>query len=193
MCRPPGLRFGHAQAPAPPLGRVPPGRLPRAGRRHGTGRRDPGRERGARGPAHPPGPARPGPARRGLRGPLAPPDSPLSITRAEAFNILVEDAVDRLEARWRKELAGVDFAVAPVPGPEAISGVGVSPGGVPLSRLYPGGAGRRAHIVLYRRPIEARAKGRADLAILVQDLVTEQVADLLGLTPEQIDPDYGLD
>ncbi|WP_019878259.1 metallopeptidase family protein [Sporichthya polymorpha] len=130
---------------------------------------------------------------RGLRGPLAPPDSPLSITRAEAFNILVEDAVDRLEVRWRKELAGVDFAVAPVPGPEAISGVGVSPGGVPLSRLYPGGAGRRPHIVLYRRPIEARAKGRADLAILVQDLVTEQVADLLGLTPEQVDPDYGLD
>ncbi len=130
---------------------------------------------------------------RGLRGPLAPPESPLSLTRAEAFNRLVEDAVDRLEQRWRKELTAVEFAVAAVPGPEAITGVALTPGGVPLSRLYQGGAGRNARIVLYRRPIEARAKGRADLAILVQDLVTEQVAELLGLTPEAIDPDYGLD
>jgi hypothetical protein len=129
---------------------------------------------------------------RGLRGPLAPPESPLSRTRAEAFNDLVLDGVERLEVRWRKELAAVEFAVEAVPGPGALP-TATSPGGVPLSRLHPGGAGRNARIVLYRRPIEARAKGRADLAILVQDLITEQVAELLGLEPDIVDPDYGLD
>lgn len=131
---------------------------------------------------------------RGLRGPLAPPESPLSRTRAEAFNDLVEDAVERLEVRWRRELAAVEFAIAQVPGAGTVpEGTALSPSGVPLSRLHPGGAGRNARIVLYRRPIEARAKGRADLAILVQDLITEQVAELLGVSPETIDPDYGLD
>ena len=131
---------------------------------------------------------------RGLRGPLAPPESPLSQTRAEAFNELVEDAVERLEQRWRKELAAVEFAIEQVPGPGAVpEGTATSPSGVPLSRLHPGGVGRNARIVLYRRPIEARAKGRGELAILVQDLITEQVAELLGVPPETIDPDYGLD
>ncbi len=128
---------------------------------------------------------------RGLRGPLAPPESPLSRSRSEAFNDLVLDAVERLEVRWRTELAAVEFAVEAVPRTDA-SGPG-GPDGVTLSRLYPGGAGRNARIVLYRRPIEVRAGNRSDLAVLVQDLVVEQVADLLGIAPEAVDPDYGLD
>lgn len=130
---------------------------------------------------------------RGLRGPLAPPESPLSRTRAEAFNDFVLDAVERLEGKWRKELAAVEFAVEAVPGPDAIGSVATSGSGVPLSRLHTGGAGRNARIVLYRRPIEARAKNRGDLAILVHDLIVEQVAELLGIDPEAVDPDYGLD
>lgn len=137
----------------------------------------------------------------GLRGPLAPPESPLSRTRAEAFNDLVLDAVERLEGRWRRELASVEFAVEAVPAPDVSGSAATSatgsatggPDGVPLSRLHLGGAGRNARIVLYRRPIEARAKGRGDLAVLVHDLIVEQVAELLGIPPETIDPDYGLD
>jgi predicted Zn-dependent protease with MMP-like domain len=125
---------------------------------------------------------------RGLRGPLAPPDSPLTRSRTERFADLVLDGVERLERRWRRELQEVEFAVEEVP--PADSAVD---GPVPLGRLYRGGAGRDARIVLYRRPIEARATGRADLAALVQDLLTEQVADLLGLEPEAVDPDYGTD
>jgi predicted Zn-dependent protease with MMP-like domain len=49
-----------------------------------------------------------------------------------------------------------------------------------------------ARIVVYRRPVETRAHGGDELAELVQDVVTEQVADLLGRSPEEIDPDYGL-
>jgi hypothetical protein len=45
--------------------------------------------------------------------------------------------------------------------------------------------------VVYRRRVQARAGERAELTDLVADVVTEQLADLLGLSPEQVDPDYG--
>lgn len=127
---------------------------------------------------------------RGMRGPLAPPDSPLARTRADRFGDLVLDAVERLESRWERELATVEFAVEPVPPPPEPADAALGRE-VLLARLHPGGAGRPARIVLYRRPVEARAATRADLAVLVHDLVVEQVADLLGLEPETVDPDYG--
>jgi predicted Zn-dependent protease with MMP-like domain len=46
-------------------------------------------------------------------------------------------------------------------------------------------------VVLYRRPIEARAVGTDELADLVHDVVVEEVAELLGLEPEIVDPAYG--
>lgn len=43
--------------------------------------------------------------------------------------------------------------------------------------------------MLYRRPLEARAKDGADLSDLVHDVLVEQVATYLGLDPEVIDGD----
>ncbi|MGQ0845334.1 MAG: metallopeptidase family protein [Sporichthyaceae bacterium] len=128
---------------------------------------------------------------RGLRGPLAPPDSPLARSRADRFADLVLDSVERLERRWSNELADVEFAVENVPPVDRpLDPINNS---IPLSRLYPGSAGHSPRIVLYRRPIEARATGRAELTALVHDLVVEQVAELLGVEPETVDPEYGLD
>ena len=61
---------------------------------------------------------------------------------------------------------------------------------VPLSRLYRTGvAGISAPvIVLYRRPLESRARAGEDLADLVHDVVVEQVARLLGRSTDEIDP-----
>lgn len=115
---------------------------------------------------------------------------PLRRTRADRFADLVLDAVERLEVRWRRELADVEFAVEPVPPTDRGSATDAGES-VPLSRLYPGGAGRNARIVIYRRPVEVRASGEADLAALVHDLVVERVADLLEVAPETIDPEYG--
>jgi predicted Zn-dependent protease with MMP-like domain len=42
--------------------------------------------------------------------------------------------------------------------------------------------------VLYRRPLEIRARDRSDLADLVHEVVVDQVAVLLGRDPEDIDP-----
>ena len=45
-------------------------------------------------------------------------------------------------------------------------------------------------LVLFRRPIEHRAESRADLEALLLTIVVEQVAELLGLDPERVDPRY---
>jgi predicted Zn-dependent protease with MMP-like domain len=43
--------------------------------------------------------------------------------------------------------------------------------------------------VLYRRPLELRALDQDDLAELVLDVLIHEVADLLGVGPEVIDPE----
>ncbi|PXY21092.1 metallopeptidase family protein [Prauserella muralis] len=134
---------------------------------------------------------------RGLRGPLYPATLPAAASRAEKFDALVLDALEPIEARWRHELTRLDVAVDDVPEvreelpPAQADGV-LHDGSVPLSRLVPAGVDRaglptRARIVLYRRPLEARAKDPAELADLVHDVLVEQVAIYLGVEPDIID------
>lgn len=110
---------------------------------------------------------------------------PLSLTRAEQFDELVLDSVERLERKW-PQLAGVEFAVEEVPPPGAELW---SDDPVPLGRVVRAGRDEPARIVVYRRPLEVRAPVRVDLGLLVHEIMIEQVADLLGLDPEIIDPD----
>ena len=49
---------------------------------------------------------------------------------------------------------------------------------------------RPARIVLYRRPLMARADGDEELGELVLDVVVEEFARLLGLDPQIVDPGY---
>ena len=125
---------------------------------------------------------------RGLRGPLAPAQLPVSRTRSERFYDLVHEEVRRVTGRWQRELAGVEFTVEEVPLVEPWAD-GADP--VPLGRLHAAAADRPARIVIYRRPVQARGGGdERDLARLVRDVVVEEVADLLGLSPESVDPTY---
>ncbi|MGW5127986.1 metallopeptidase family protein [Streptomyces sp. NPDC004069] len=144
----------------------------------------------------PPRAAGPGPRRRdrhgrGMRGPIAPPQVPLAASRAEAFADLVQDSVDRLERRW-PQLADIDFFVVEVP---RLDGPGQTwnDEAVPLGGTVASREGRRARVVVYRRPVEIRTKSRDERAALVHEIVVEQVAELLGLTPETVDPRYGED
>ncbi|MGY1835173.1 metallopeptidase family protein [Blastococcus sp. SYSU DS0510] len=136
---------------------------------------------------------------RGLRGRLVPAQVPLSRSRAEQFDDLVLDAVEDLERRWERELAGVEFAVEDVPWVEhtdpddaLLDADVLDDAGVPLARLLPArrekGEDVPPRIVVYRRPLELRAHDREDLADLVRDVVVDQVATLLGRDPEEIDP-----
>ncbi len=131
---------------------------------------------------------------RGLRGRLVPTDVPLYRSRAQQFDDLVLDAVARLEPRWESELSGIEFAVQEVPD-EEIEGEDLVP--VPLARIDPGepdphvpGGARSPRIVLYRRPLLARAEDEEELSELIFDVVVEEVAELLGLDPDTIDPGY---
>lgn len=141
---------------------------------------------------------------RGLRGPLVPPvvrvgtvdvRVPASQTRSERFDELVLDAVEHLEERWGNQLEAVEFAVEDVPPVAVLEPYDAdvvldetAGGGVPLGRLLPGGGGRAPRVVVYRRPLEARAVDRGDLADLVHDVVVDQVARLLDLDPDEVDP-----
>jgi predicted Zn-dependent protease with MMP-like domain len=127
---------------------------------------------------------------------------PLSQTRGERFDDLVLDAVEHLEERWGKQLEGVEFAVEDVPSvplddaggyDEGVVADETAGGAVPLGRLLAPGVDDRgqaspARIVVYRRPLEARAVDRIDLADLVHDVVVDQVARLLGMDPDDVDP-----
>jgi predicted Zn-dependent protease with MMP-like domain len=131
---------------------------------------------------------------RGLRGELAPRAVPRQRTRGQQFDDLVLDAVEHLEQRWSRELHGVEFAVEEVPPADASAGSedGVDDP-VPLSRLQPAsGTGRMTtppRIVVYRRPLEARAADPDDLSDLVLDVVVHEVAHLLDVEPEIVDPE----
>ncbi|MFI9050029.1 metallopeptidase family protein [Streptomyces sp. NPDC053427] len=129
---------------------------------------------------------------RGMRGPIAPPQVPLSVSRADAFVDLVYDSRDRLERRW-PQLSEVDFLVVEVPGfgPDDLPDAETDGETVPLGRVLPAGGGHRDRIVIYRRPVEIRTKSRDERALLVHEVVVEQVADLMGLAPESVDPRYG--
>ncbi|MFH8574122.1 metallopeptidase family protein [Streptomyces sp. NPDC017993] len=131
---------------------------------------------------------------RGMRGPIAPPQVPLSVSRADAFIDLVYDSRDRLERRW-PQLSDVDFLVLDVPGfgPDEGPDAGADEEAVPLGRAVPAAGPHRDRIVIYRRPVEIRTKNRDERALLVHEVVVEQVAELLGLAPESVDPRYGQD
>ncbi|MFI0417993.1 peptidase [Spongiactinospora gelatinilytica] len=127
-----------------------------------------------------------------MRGPIAPPHVPIARSRSERFDDFVLDAVDRLKPRWARQLASVEFSVEEVP---PASELGDGPGRVvgepiPFGRAEPAAGSGPAAVVVYRRPLEARARDRDTLGALVHDAVVEQVANLLGLSPETVDPGY---
>ncbi len=118
---------------------------------------------------------------RGLRGSLTPGDLPVTLTRAEQFDELVLTAVTRLERRWGDQLAVVEVAGEDVPGPDADP--------VPLGRSEVATLDRPARLVVYRRPVEARARSRGAREDLVHAVVVDQLAELLGLDRATVDPE----
>lgn len=144
---------------------------PAVGRRTG-GRRD-RRGRGIRGPAV-------------LPGPLSPQGVPVTRTRRELFDSAVLGVLRRLEERWHDQLGLIEFAVEETP----IVPEDWSADTVPLATLVPGSGPTPTRLVVFRRPIELRSETRADLDALVLTVLVEQVSELLGIPPEEVDPDY---
>lgn len=134
---------------------------------------------------------------RGLRGRLVPPvvvvgerqvAVPAALTRAGRFDDLVRGVLADLERRWPGRLDGMEAVVEEVPaelvGTEGVVADDTAGGTVPLARLI---AGPVPRLVVYRRPLEARAHDRGDLADLVREVVHDAVTDLLGVDRDELD------
>jgi hypothetical protein len=143
-----------------------------------------------------------GSSRRGreMRGPLLPPTVPGWRSRAERFDMAVLEAYEPIERRWQERLTGLDIAVDEIPriapkDPDSVQWPPevVADGPIALARLIPAGVDvrgntTRARIVLFRRPIERRAKDSLDLTDLLHEILVAQVATYLGVEPSVIDP-----
>ncbi len=121
-----------------------------------------------------------------LAGPLSPRGVPSVRTPREVFDAIVLGVVRRLEERWHDELGLIEFAVEETP----IVPDDWSADTVPLASLVRATGSTPTRLVMFRRPIELRCETRSDLNALVLTVLVEQVSELLGLPPEEIDPGY---
>lgn len=121
-----------------------------------------------------------------LPGPLSPVGVPSARSRRGRFDDLVLGVVQEIEERWHRELGLVEFAVEEIPWvPEDWSAETV-----PLASLVRGSGTTPTRLVLFRRPIELRSETRGDLSAMVLTVLVEQLSELLGKPPEEIDPRY---
>ena len=124
-----------------------------------------------------------------MRGPAILPErpgEPVLPTPRERFDELVVEVVADLERRWSDRLGLVEYGVEDAPQIPDDWATGT----VPLSSLVRGSGGQPTRLVLFRRPIEHRCETRADLDALVLTILVEQVAELLGIDPADVDPRY---
>ena len=102
-------------------------------------------------------------------------------------------------AALRSDLGVLVEEVPPLPG-DGLADPALDPSvledqGVPLSRVVERPHDTRGRpmppiLILYRRPLEVRAMDRTDLADLVHDVLVEQLAALLGVSPDDLDPGF---
>ena len=138
---------------------------------------------------------------RGIRGPLMPTKIPRYRRRPELFDAAVLEAYAPIQQQFTVELESLDIAVDTIPRmrlnmdwdsfpPEV-----VVDGPVPLGRIIQAGIDihgypTRARIVIFRMPIEQRVQGAKERQELLTIVLTQLVAQYLGITPEDIDPHF---
>ena len=138
---------------------------------------------------------------RGVRGPLMPTKIPRYRRRPELLDAAVLEAYAPIQQQFTVELESLDIAVDTIPRmrlnmdwdsfpPEV-----VVDGPVPLGRIIQAGIDihgypTRARIVIFRMPIEQRVQGAKERQELLTIVLTQLVAQYLGITPEDIDPHF---
>ena len=141
---------------------------------------------------------------RGVRGPLMPTKIPRYRRRPELFDAAVLEAYAPIQQQFTVELESLDIAVDTIPRmrlnmdwdsfpPEV-----VVDGPVPLGRIIQAGIDvhghpTRARIVIFRMPIEQRVQGAKERQELLTIVLTQLVAQYLGISPEDIDPHFRSD
>ena len=121
-----------------------------------------------------------------LPGPLSAEPRLPGGSRRDRFDALVLEAVQALESRWGEELEAVEFGVEEAP----VIPDDWSSATVPLASVITPSRHESTRVVVFRRPLEARADTSADLGALVLTVLVEQVAELIGRRPDEVDPRY---
>ena len=105
-----------------------------------------------------------------------------------------------IERRWQDRVSELDVAVDEIPritakDPDSVQWPPevIADGPIALARLIPAGVdvrgnATRARIVLFRKPIERRAKDTVELGELLHEILVAQVASYLDVEPSVIDP-----
>ena len=113
----------------------------------------------------------------------------------------VLEAYEPIERRVHDRVSDLDVAVDEIPriaakDPDSVQWPPevVADGPIALARLMPAGVdvrgnATRARIVLFRKPIERRAKDTVELGELLHEILVAQVAVYLDVEPSAIDPD----
>lgn len=104
-------------------------------------------------------------------------------SQTEKFDDLVASAITVLEARCGDLITGVEFGVEDVP---PSTPAPWERGAIPLGRYFPADLGMPHRIVLYRRPVIARAPTAHEQYFLITHVLSEQVAHLTGLHPDDL-------
>lgn len=124
-----------------------------------------------------------------MRGPALLPTAigrPVLRTARERFDDLALAIFTDIDARWQDRLGLVEYAVEDAPQiPDDWDS-----STVPLSSLIRGSGASPTRLVLFRRPIEHRCETRADLQAMLLTVVVDQVAELLGIDADDVDPRY---
>lgn len=127
---------------------------------------------------------------RGLRGPLIPANLPASRTRSENFDELVAESAERLRELWGATLEEVEYIIEEVP--EQLEALIASRAQAPLGKYRRGPSEETgkmvAFVIIYRHPIEALCDAPWQVRELVHEVIIEQVAGLLNVDPDGIDP-----
>lgn len=108
------------------------------------------------------------------------------LSRREMFDAFVLDVAEAVVARVTSlgaDAGAIEFAVDEVPPSDPAHWEHQAPA---LAQAFPQQHNLPARIVLYRRVIEMHAKSPLEQTALIEDVIVEEVANLLGLDPREL-------
>jgi len=118
--------------------------------------------------------------------PLAPGGVPARRTPAEQFDHVAWRVMRAVVAPWAGRLGDVELAVEEVP----VLPAQWASSSVPLSSYVEASGSSRPRLVLFRRPLEHRAENLVELETVLLTVIVEQLAEVLGIPPEDVLPGY---
>ena len=120
--------------------------------------------------------------------------APFFIMDKNAFEEVVERALERLPRRFKKKLENIIIEVESAPEADLLRDMGIESGtlfglyqGVPLTeREWNFGNVLPDRIVIYQNPIEAEARSVKEMETIVMDTVMHEIGHYFGFNDEEL-------